>query len=82
MILGCDLLYEERNLQPIVSLLDVMLEPSGECWLADGGRRHAKAFWSLARERGYDIRMFDAGGVEIPGPGDQLQIFRMRKAAH
>lgn len=81
VILGCDLLYEERNLQPILSLLDVMLEPSGECWLADGGRRHARAFWSLARERGYDIRMFDADGLEISGPGDQLQIFRMRKPA-
>ncbi|MFN9717480.1 MAG: class I SAM-dependent methyltransferase [Planctomycetota bacterium] len=79
IILGCDLLYEERNLEPILNLLDVMLDSGGECWLADGGRRHATHFLSLARDRGYNIHMFDANGTEVFRPGDQLQIFRMQK---
>lgn len=79
VILGCDLLYEERNLEPILNLLDVMLSPGGECWLADGGRRHVHRFLSLSRERGYEIRVFNAEGTELPAPSDQLQVFRMQK---
>lgn len=79
VILGCDLLYEERNLRPILDLMDAMLNSGGECWLADGGRRHAMSFWSLAHERGYNVRMLDANGTEMLRPGNQLQIFQMQK---
>lgn len=79
VILGCDLLYEERNLEPILRLLDMMLSPGGECWLADGGRRHVHRFLSLSGERGYGIRVFNAEGTELQEPSDQLQVFRMQK---
>lgn len=79
VILGCDLLYEERNLEPILNLLDRMLSPGGECWLADGGRRHIQLFLRLAGERGFEIRIFNAEGIELSVPNDQLQVFRMQK---
>jgi predicted nicotinamide N-methyase len=79
VILGCDLLYEERNLQPILDLLNQMLLPGGECWLADGGRRHTGRFLSLVRELGYEVSAFDADGHPTSGLVNQLQIFRMTR---
>lgn len=79
VILGCDLLYEQRNLQPILDLLEVMLEPGGICWLADGGRNVAHQFWYLARERGYAVTMRDAAGREINTPGFHYQLFELRR---
>lgn len=80
VILGCDLLYEQRNLQPILELIETMLEPGGICWLADGGRNVAHQFWYLARERGYAVTMRDANGQELSAPGYHYQLFQLRRA--
>jgi predicted nicotinamide N-methyase len=79
VILGCDLLYEQRNHVPILDLLEIMLEPGGVCWLADGGRNVAHQFWYLARERGYAVTMFDAEGREIMTPGFHYQLFQLKR---
>ena len=81
VILGCDLLYEQRNLVPILDLLEIMLEPGGLCWLADGGRNAALPFWYLARERGYAVTMRDHEGHELMTPGLHYQIFELRRPA-
>ena len=77
VILGCDLLYEQRHLTPILDLLDIMLEPGGTCWLADGGRKVAHQFWYLARERGYAVTMRDLEGREMATPGFHYQLFQL-----
>jgi predicted nicotinamide N-methyase len=75
VILGCDLLYEERNLVPILNLLDVMLESSGTCWLADGGRPHTAAFVSLAQHRGFEVEIHNLHS-EVDGlPMSHGQLF-------
>ncbi len=79
VILGCDLLYEQRNHVPILDLLEKMLEPSGICWLADGGRSVAHQFWYLARERGYAVTMRDHEGNEINQPGLRYQMFELHR---
>ena len=79
VILGCDLLYEQRHFAPILDLLEVMLEPKGICWLADGGRNVAHQFWYLARERGYDVTMRDSEGREIKTPGLHYQLFQLTR---
>ena len=81
VILGCDLLYEQRNHLPILELLEVMLEPGGICWLADGGRNVAHQFWYLARERGYAVTMRDTEGRELMQPGLHYQLFELRRPA-
>jgi predicted nicotinamide N-methyase len=75
VILGCDLLYEERNLVPILKLLDVMLEPSGTCWLADGGRPHTNAFVSLAHSRGFKVQVRDLHSAIVDSPVCRGQLF-------
>lgn len=81
VILGCDLLYEQRNHVPLLDLLEIMLEPGGTCWLADGGRNVAHQFWYLARERGYAVTMRDSEGREIMMPGLHYQLFELRRLA-
>lgn len=55
LILGCDVIYEKANHEPILNVLDHMLAPDGECWLADPGRHQADAFLELAKSRSYHL---------------------------
>jgi predicted nicotinamide N-methyase len=80
VILGCDLLYQESAFDPLLNLLQRMLEPDGECWLGDGGRSAAGKFWSLVRERGYEVELRgeDGGLRETPVRDFQLFVIRRR----
>jgi predicted nicotinamide N-methyase len=44
LVLGADLLYERRNVAPLLALLPPLLGERGELWLADPGRAPAEAF--------------------------------------
>lgn len=55
LILGCEVIYEQANHGPILDVLDRMLAPDGECWLADPRRHTADKFVALAKDRGYDL---------------------------
>ena len=44
LVLGADLLYERRNVAPLLDLLPRLLGKRGELWLADPGRAPAEDF--------------------------------------
>jgi predicted nicotinamide N-methyase len=44
IVLGADLLYERRNVAPLLALLPPLLGERGELWLADPGRAPAADF--------------------------------------
>jgi predicted nicotinamide N-methyase len=44
LVLGADLLYERRNVAPLLELVPPLLGASGELWLADPGRAPADEF--------------------------------------
>jgi predicted nicotinamide N-methyase len=44
LVLGADLLYERRNVAPLLGLLPPLLGQRGELWLADPGRAPAEDF--------------------------------------
>jgi predicted nicotinamide N-methyase len=55
LVLGADLLYEERNVEPLLDLLPRLIRPphpagtgGGEAWIADPGRAAAEAFFARA----------------------------------
>jgi predicted nicotinamide N-methyase len=50
LVLASDVLYEERNVLPLLAALDELVGPAGEVWLTDPGRRHLPAFLELAAE--------------------------------
>jgi predicted nicotinamide N-methyase len=50
LVLASDVLYEERNVLPLLAALDDLVGPAGEVWLTDPRRRHLPAFLELAAE--------------------------------
>jgi predicted nicotinamide N-methyase len=50
LVLASDVLYEERNVLPLLEALDTLVGPAGEVWLTDPRRRHTPAFLELAGE--------------------------------
>lgn len=65
-ILGCEVIYERKNHQPIINLLDQLLAPGGEAWIADPGRHTAHLFVADARAAGY--RCEETAVPRIPFP--------------
>ena len=52
LVLAADVLYEERNAEPILALLEALDTPVR---IADPGRRHASAFLEAARHEGWKV---------------------------
>lgn len=74
VITGCEVTYEKRNHEPIISLLKSMLAPTpaGEfpsmAWIADPGRYHAASFVELARAGGFAVTILNENLQEQAGP--------------
>jgi len=72
VVLGSDLMYEERMVNPLVALLAAVLAPGGTCLITDPDRASARVFkWKL-QEAGYDvtpefIRAGEPGGERTKG---------------
>ena len=72
VVIGSDLMYEERLVNPLVGLLRAVLAPGGLCLIADPDRTAARVFkWKL-QEAGYDvntklIRAGEPGGERTRG---------------
>jgi hypothetical protein len=52
-LLAADILYEQDDLEPLLSLAPRLLAPGGVFWLAEPGRRVSLAFVAEARARGW-----------------------------
>lgn len=68
VILGSDVIYDVANHEPILNLLDSMLEADGACWMGDAGRQNGCIFYQTARERGWNIALLDAEGKSLTEP--------------
>lgn len=72
VVIGSDLMYEERLVNPLVALLEAVLAPGGVCLIADPDRAASRVFkWKL-QEAGYDvapefIRAGEPGGERTKG---------------
>lgn len=72
LIIASDLIYEERNIEPMVSLFEAMLKPKGVALAADQNRPHAEHFQRVVAERGFrcEAIRFEAGkqkGYDVSG---------------
>jgi predicted nicotinamide N-methyase len=52
-VLAADVLYEEADVRPLLRLVERIVSPGGEVWLAEPGRLPAQRFVSLLRQRGW-----------------------------
>jgi predicted nicotinamide N-methyase len=79
VIFGCDVIYEKPNHAPILDLLQTMLAPKGEAWLADPGRHTADEFVALARHR-FTVDPLPVPREPSPGrPAGTTTIWRLRR---
>ncbi|QJW97891.1 class I SAM-dependent methyltransferase [Frigoriglobus tundricola] len=78
VVIGSDLMYEERLVNPLVRLLEAVLAPGGVCLIADPDRLPARVFrWKL-QEVGYDVVSDFARAGEPGGERTKGTIYRIR----
>lgn len=68
LVVAADVLYEERNADPLLALLDAVVSTTGAALIADPGRRHAPAFFERAPAEGWSVERthvdaLPAGGI-------------------
>lgn len=56
LVLAADVLYEERDVAPLVDVVSRVAGRGGELWLADPGRPHAARFLALLARGGWQVR--------------------------
>ena len=81
VVIGSDLMYEERLVDPLVCLLRAVLAPDGVCLITDPDRTPARVFrWKLA-EAGYDVKPELIRAGEPGGERTKGTLYRIRHAA-
>lgn len=81
VVIGSDLMYEERLVGPLVRLLEAVLAPGGVCLIADPDRLPARAFrWKL-QEAGYGVSADFARAGEPGGERTKGTVYRIRRSA-
>lgn len=79
LILACEVLYETRHHRSLLALLETMLADRGECWIGDAGRQVAAPFVELARDRGFNVELYDEQGQLLPEPRvGRFQLMKLR----
>jgi predicted nicotinamide N-methyase len=74
LVLASDVLYESRDVEPLLAVLPRLLGDRGEAWIADPGRPPAARFLEAAAER---FQLDTVRAREIPQGG----IHRLRSRA-
>ncbi len=69
LVLAADVLYEERNVPALATLVPALLAPGGEALFADPQRKSATIFLEAMEERGFgrrsEIAVVKQGGREV-----------------
>lgn len=55
LILAADVIYEARNIQPLIQFMVKILLSGGECWLADPDRPHKEEFQAALITKGFEF---------------------------
>lgn len=56
VVLAADVLYERRDIRPLIAAMDVLLKEDGVLWLAEPGREPAQIFLRELSERGWTAK--------------------------
>ncbi|HEU5430933.1 MAG TPA: 50S ribosomal protein L11 methyltransferase [Thermomicrobiales bacterium] len=78
VVLAADVLYERRDIDPLLDLIDWLVAPDGVFWLAEPGRPPAAAFLEQAAERGWSGEIETIAGP-WPDPHDRDVVVRAHR---
>lgn len=70
IILAADVLYEERDIEPVLDVFERVLAPNGTIWLAEPGRRPSRLAIERAKTRGWRIKTTSCT-ADWPDPKDR-----------
>ena len=73
IILAADILYERRDIAPVLALIDRLLAPGGQLWLTEPGRQTARGFLNALTAAGWRGTVEQFSG---PWPGGQAARVR------
>lgn len=81
LVLAADVLYEERDIEPVFAVFDRMLAPGGMIWLADPGRRPAGIALERAANHGWQIETttWDGPWPDLTDINVTARIHRLRR---
>lgn len=79
IILAADVLYESRDIAPLLATIDRLLAPDGELWLAEPGRKTAQRFLATVALGGWHGESFQAHGPWHDGATDPVHIHILRR---
>ena len=77
LILAADVIYEARNINPLIQLMTLVLGPGGECWLSDPDRPHKQEFQVALTAQGFRFDMIPMTLERPDQPTVQGTIYRI-----
>ncbi|MCO5175478.1 MAG: methyltransferase domain-containing protein [Thermomicrobiales bacterium] len=83
VVLAADVLYESRDVEPLLSLLDTLVAADGLLWLAEPGRAAAKRFLALLLERSWvdQSTTHDGPWLDPEDAGTIVTVHQLRRDA-
>jgi predicted nicotinamide N-methyase len=81
-ILAADILYESRDVEPLLALIERLIAPSGILWLAEPGRPVAQVFLDALRRSGWSgtIEEYEGPWPDPKDAGVRVRVHRLRRA--
>lgn len=77
LLLAADVIYESRNINPLIQLMAAVLKPGGECWLSDPDRPHSHEFQKALREQGFEFESIPMALERPQQPTVQGTVYRI-----
>ena len=82
LILGADLLYEGRDVEPLLAIVERILAPDGMLWLAEPGRKTAQRFLNTAAGLGWQGVSRTMNGPWPDGTTDTVNVHFLRRPTY
>ncbi|GBD20704.1 hypothetical protein HRbin28_01149 [bacterium HR28] len=81
LVLAADVLYEERDIVPLLALVERMITPGGSLWLAEPGRRTAAMFVERLRTMGWqdDVEYWPGPWPDASDTTVTVAVHRLRR---
>jgi len=79
VVLAADVLYEARDIEPLLALVDRVVAPGGMLWLAEPGRPIAHEFVKRTEEYGWNVerRVHTDPWVDERGAAVDVTVYRL-----
>ena len=77
LLLAADVIYEARNIAPLLRLMKAVLTPAGECWLSDPDRPYKHEFQTALTAQGFTFDVMPMSLERAGKPTVQGTVYRI-----